>query len=309
MYLTNHQSRPPTEEEATTSFGTHQRDFSVEHLFDALHTLMPGPQYEALIFGLPSKFMDIAAQNAYVSAHLRDPRLHGLALLDPSLEEEPLNTLLGDGGFIGFKPYHALVDRPTEQVSVRDMIPQAARRVAGFRRAVIMLHIPRAGRIADPRNIAEVCELCTECPNASIILAHAGRSYGPWFIEQAIDHLRGFPNLYYDVAALDDTEVMEVVLGAVPHTQLLFGTDLPITAHRGKHLCVNRQCIFLTRERHPWSISSEVPGALQLTFFVYETLGALKRAAGKCGLSRAQVDDVFYGNARRIIDRAEEAAR
>jgi predicted TIM-barrel fold metal-dependent hydrolase len=268
---------------------------------------MPATWHEALVFGMPSKYMDIDAGNAYVADQLSDPRVHGLALLDPRADEGSLNRLLEEGGFLGFKPYHALVDRPTEEVSIVDMVPRAARRVAGFRRAIIMLHVPRAGRIADPRNIDEVCELCVECPNVSVILAHIGRSYGPWFIEQAIDRLRQFPNLYYDVAALDDAETIEVVLNAVPSERLLFGTDLPITAHRGKHLCVNRQCIFLTRERHPWSISSETGGALQLTFFVYETLRALKRASGKCALTRGQVEGIFYGNARALIERAMAA--
>ncbi|MBD3176929.1 MAG: amidohydrolase family protein [Armatimonadia bacterium] len=307
VYLTAHRRRPPTEKELAASFGTHVRDFGVGHLFEALTALMPGPRFEALVFGLPLAYLDIDAQNDYVAEHLADPRVHGLALLDPRAGGGRYADLLTRDGFLGFKPYHALVDKPTEQVSIRDMIPPAARRQADQHKAIIMLHVPRAGRIADGRNIDEVCELCSECPQASVILAHVGRSYGPWFIEQAIDHLAPLSNLYYDIAALDDTETIEVVLGSAPHSRLLFGTDLPVTAHRGKHLCVNRQCLFLTRDKHPWSISSEESGALNLTFFVYETLRALKRAAGKTGLTRGQVEDVFHGNARRIIDRARGA--
>jgi glutamate-1-semialdehyde 2,1-aminomutase len=184
------------------------------------------------------------------------------------------------------------------------MVPEAARRVVEARGLVVMLHVPRPGRIADPANIREVVELCEACPNGRVILAHIGRSYGPWFIEQAMDRLAPLPNLYYDVAALDDADSICVVLEHVPHTRLLFGTDLPFTAERGKHLCVNRQCLFLTRKQHPWSISSRGPGELRLTFMAYETVRALRRACERLRLTRTQVEDIMYCNARRLLDAA-----
>jgi nucleoside-diphosphate-sugar epimerase len=61
---------------------------------------------------------------------------------------------------------------------------------------------------------------------------------------------------------------------------------------------VNRQCLFLTRKQHPWSISSQEPGKLQLTFMAYETVRALRRACERLGLTREQVEDIIDGNLR-----------
>jgi uncharacterized protein len=308
VYLLEHQVRQPTAEERGRSFGCTERDFAVEDLRECHEALFPGKRVESLLFGMPSPIVDLARNNAYVAEHIAAGEASGLALLDPRASAAELRETVTAGGFVGLKPYHELVLEPAgPEVTIPEMVPAAARQVADELGLVILLHVPRAGRIADPANIREVVDLCTECPNARVILAHVGRSYGPWFIEQAIGALRELPNLSYDIAALDDAETIGVVLDNVPHERLLFGTDLPIAAHRGKHLCVNRQCIFLTRTKHPWSVSSDEPGALKLTFFAYETVRALKRACEQRGLTRAQVEDICYGNARALLDAARRS--
>ena len=48
----------------------------------------------------------------------------------------------------------------------------------------------------------------------------------------------------------------------------------------------------------------EVEGeeAEKLTFFMYEELKAFKQAAEAVGLSRAEIEDVFFNNAKEIIN-------
>jgi hypothetical protein len=46
------------------------------------------------------------------------------------------------------------------------------------------------------------------------------------------------------------------------------------------------------------------PEAQKLTFFMYEELLALRRAAERVGLSPADLRDVFYGNAARLLEAA-----
>jgi len=303
-YLLEHLARELTPEEKAKSYGVEEKPFSIEDVRECFAALFPGKRCEALVFGTPSAYFSLEAQNAYVADRLGEPGIDGLALLSPTASEAQLDAL-ADAGFVGFKPYDQLVAKPLPEVTIRDMVPEAARRVANRRRLIILLHVPRVGRIADPANIREVCELCDECPDAQVILAHIGRAYGPWYIEQAIGELSRRPNLWYDIAALDDADSMDAVLRHCGPRKLLFGTDLPIAAMRGKHLCVNRQCIFLTRDRFPWSVSSEKPGELKLTFFAYETVRALRRACERNGLSRAEVEAICYDSAREIIDRAK----
>jgi len=305
-FLLEHQSRAPTDAERAASFGSDREPFGTEELHRALALLYPGKRCEALVFGTASAYYSIAAQNDYIAERCaEDDALDGLALLDPSLDDEAIAEMLDATGLVGLKPYETLTGRPSSEVSVRDMVPDSARRVVEERGLLVMLHLPRPGRVADPDNIREVRELCEECPNGRIVLAHIGRSFGPWFIEQAISDLRSLPNLYYDIAAVDDADAMEVVLREVGHERLLFGSDLPYAAEHGKHLCVNRQCFFLTRDKRPWSVSSDVPGRLRLTFMAYETLRALKRACERVGLGRDAVADICRDSARGLIERAK----
>jgi len=39
----------------------------------------------------------------------------------------------------------------------------------------------------------------------------------------------------------------------------------------------------------------------ELTFFLYEEIDALRRAAARAGLTRTETDCIFFGNARRIL--------
>jgi hypothetical protein len=308
VHLQEHIARELTADEVAKSFGTHEKPFSVEDLGEALELLFPGKRFEALVFGMPSAYMDLRGQNEYVIEAARLPWVDGLALLPPGATDEDLAGLM-DRGLVGLKPYQDLVGKPAGEVTIPDMVPRAARRVAQARGLIVMLHVPRAGRIADSDNIREVVELCEECPEARIVLAHVGRSYGPWYIEQAIGSLRDLSNLHYDIAALDDADTISCVLENIPHARLLFGTDLPIAAYRGKHLCVNRQCIFLTRQRFSWSVSSGRPGELSLTFFAYETVRALRRACERIGLGPREVEDICYSNARKMIDGVKARAK
>ncbi|MDZ7837479.1 MAG: amidohydrolase family protein [Actinomycetota bacterium] len=42
---------------------------------------------------------------------------------------------------------------------------------------ILLIHIPRAKRLRDRRNIEELKEMGRRYPNIKIVLAHAGRSY------------------------------------------------------------------------------------------------------------------------------------
>jgi hypothetical protein len=48
----------------------------------------------------------------------------------------------------------------------------------------------------------------------------------------------------------------------------------------------------------------EGPEAEGLTFFMYEELLAFRRAAERVGLTRSDLEDVFYNNAARILSAA-----
>jgi glutamate-1-semialdehyde 2,1-aminomutase len=172
-------------------------------------------------------------------------------------------------------------------------------------RLLVVLHIARSGRIGDEVNIRDLAELCRAYPDATVILAHVGRSYGPYFIEQALPELRDLPNLYYDLAALDSAESIDAVLRQTTHRRVLYASDLPVTLLRGRHLCVNRHCFFLTEEPCPNSITPEGDQEFAMTYMLYETVRAILRAGRRNDLGADALEDIFYNNTARLVESVE----
>jgi len=287
----------------TTAPAPLTRDFTYDHLDAAMRRLFPEQQWEALIFHNPTRDIDLAAGNRWIASVAREHSdVHPLMIVTPEMKAAEVEAQVRQGGFIGLKPYEGLGPKPVRgETRIADFLTADHMAVADALGLIVILHVPRKGRIGDPVNIRDVAELCARWRNARIILAHIGRSYGPWFIEQAIGTFKDLPNLHYDVAALDDAETIEVVLENVPHTRLHFASDLPVTLLRGRHMCVNRHCFFLTEEPCPNSITPPKGAAFPMTFMLYETVRALLRACRKRKLSKAAVEGVFHDNAVAVV--------
>lgn len=280
--------------------------FIREELDDALEILFPGKRCECLVFGTPLAEVDLKRANGYIQEVIAErEETYGLMLPDLGASAEALEEEVLEGGFVGFKPYWTFVEgKAKDTIRIVDMVTRAQLQVADRYGLIIMLHIPRPGRIADPVNVADLEEVCTEYPRAKIILAHVGRSYGRYFLEQAVDRIKGLENLYLDVAAVNEGEVVERLLEHVALSRVLYATDLPIALIRGKHLCVGRQCIFVTEESFAWSLSGKGPTRVQCTTMAYETVRALQWACEQRGLSRADVEKIFYGNGKGLVEQA-----
>src|SRR5208337_4625143 len=102
---------------------------------------------------------------------------------------------LDDGGFLGFKvflPWHGDAYGTT---SVQDMLSATEMDIAQELGLVVLLHVPRAGRLADPEVQEGVRWLSGSWPGAKIVLAHCGRCYLPFEMEQAIGFLGKLSNI------------------------------------------------------------------------------------------------------------------
>jgi len=292
----------------TTAPRPMSKDFTPRHLGEAMGRLFPRQTWRALVFHVPSQFVDLERANRWIaSLGRRHSHLHPLMIVTPEMKAKALAAAVDDGGFVGFKPYlsFARSRRPGEP-RIGDFLTRDHMAVAEERGLPVILHIARKGRIADPVNIRDLARLCERHPAATVVLAHIGRSYGPYFIEQAIGVLKDLPNLHFDVAAVDDAETIETVLECVAHTRLHYGSDLPITLLRGRHLCVNRHCFFLTETPCPNAIAPPRGAEFPMTFMLYETVRAVLRAWRKRKLPRAALDDIFYGNTARLIGLRQE---
>ncbi len=115
----------------------------------------------------------------------------------------------------------------------------------------------------------------------------------------------------FDFSANCNDRVFEQALRAVGPKRFLFGSDLPILRMRTRRICENGIYVNLVPRGLYGDVSGdrnmrevEGPEARKLTFFMYEELLALRRAAERVGLSPADLRDVFYGNAARLLEAA-----
>lgn len=265
-------------------------------------TLWPGRDVTALLFGSVDPAVDLDSTNAYVAEAARAHHWH--ALMVPSMTDDA-GTLLAKvhaGGFVGLKPYWTFVTwKKQNDVTIEDMITPAMRDAADRAGLIITTHITRAGRLADPLNIAGLRRLSADCPNAKIVLAHFGRSY---FLEAVGDGLSlvDLPNLYPELSMIQDWEVIEAILRTFDRSKILFGLDLPMAQEKGKLISVNGQRHFFTKRAFPWSAHVD-PGGYEVrcTLYAYEIARAIKKAAGRAGLTPREIEGIFCTNAERLV--------
>ncbi len=299
---------PREQESLNPSLPTVCEAYRVETYTEAMIRLFPGKRLRALLFGMPNPNADIPSANAYVADAARRHGFDALMLAGLSEDEERLEADLRAGGFVGFKPYWGYVTwKDQADVILEDMLPPGQRRLADRLGLILMVHIPRHGRLADPVNVRGIQRLCEECPRAHIILAHLGRSYFPEAIGD-ISTLPRYSNLSLDFSMVQDWEVCQVFIEVFGPGRLLFGLDMPVAQEKGKLVSANGQRHFFTKRIHPWSIHNSTGSyRMRCTFYAYEIIRAFKKAAERTGLTRAEIESVFSGNARRIISSVRSA--
>jgi hypothetical protein len=161
----------------------------------------------------------------------------------------------------------------------------------------------------DPVNIQQIIEIKKKYPNIKLIIAHIGRAYCPEDVGDAFEQLSVCPDLLFDFCANCCEPVFEQLIRAVGPKRMLFGSDMPILRIRTHRICENGKYINLvppglygdpSQDSHLREVSAQE--AEKITFFMYEEIYAMKQACKACGLNSGDVEDMFYGNAKRLID-------
>ena len=94
----------------------------------------------------------------------------------------------------------------------------------------------------------------------------------------------------------------------------MFGSDLPILRMRTHRIEENGTYINLIppglygdpkQDKHLREVSAAE--AEKITFFMYEEILSVKRTATKLGFTKADVEKLFYANAKKLIDGARSS--
>ena len=285
-------------------------DNSIEDHLEAYRLFFPGKEVSSLMFSNISINDDQKAANDYVAEVSRRTGMPALYFAKPGQSAEELEREILRGGFLGIKGYLAMSPEyiPEAEIRIFDFFPKHQLAVIDRMGGIVMLHIPRNGRLKDPVNIAQMIELKQQFPNIRLIIAHIGRAYVENDVGTAFEQLSGCADMLFDFCANTCEFAMTKLLESVGPERVFFGSDMPICRMRMRRIEENNTYINLippglygdpSQDRHLREVSAEE--AKRMTFFMYEEILAFKRAAQHVGLTKADVEKVFFGNADKLI--------
>ncbi|MFH1476739.1 MAG: amidohydrolase family protein [Verrucomicrobiota bacterium] len=289
------------------------KESPIEELLETYRLMFPSKKVTPLIFGSAlSLDDDLNDGNKYVSDCAAVHHLPALIWSAPEWSGEDLERKIKDGGFLGAKCYLSFAPSYLSEAEIRifDYFPHHQLEVLNKNGWVMMLHIPRNGRLRDPVNLAQMLEIEERYPDIKLIIAHVGRAYCPEDIGDAFKVLAKTKKMCFDISANTNAEAFRQLLETVGPKRVLFGSDLPILRMRTRRICENGKYINLVPKGLYGDVSAdshirEVEGeaAEKLTFFMYEELDAFSRAAHAVKLKKADIEDVFYNNARQLLEK------
>lgn len=279
------------------------RDCTIEDLRQSYRDLLPKNEVVPAIFAMPT--VELKKANAYVAGCAEKyacPALYCTAWDTPAEEVERALS----AGFAGIKPYlsNSPAEIPANEIRIFDFLPKTHLEVLNRRRGVVMLHIPRPGRLKDPVNLRGLLEIEENYPDIRLIVAHIGRAYTKSDIGDAFDILKATKNMRFDFSANTLDEAIAACLTAVGPKRLLFGTDMPIAKMRMYRICERSNYINVVPRGLYGDLSdsphmAEAPFGSEerITVLFYEILRAFKRTAERLGLSKKDIEDILYNNA------------
>jgi len=284
----------------------------VGDLVETYEILFPGKKVTPLLFSEVGPEDPIDTMNDYVAESGVKHDFSTLLFARPEWTGTELAEKIRSGAFIGVKVYLNLSPPwiPRDEIRISDFLPAHQLHELNRLGSLVMLHIPRSGRLADPVNIEQLMEIERNYPRVRLIVAHAGRAYCEADLGGALDVLGKSRNMVFDFSANTNSGVFAAFLEVFGPHRCLFGSDLPITRMRMKRICLQGRYVNLVPRglygdvaADPNMAELDPPLSDGLSFFLYEEIQAIKVACMKTGIDRAGVEAIFNGNGRRLLGR------
>ena len=285
----------------------------IHDLLETYRLMFPRQAVTPVIFGPATQEYDLDASNEYVSEAAAQLGLPSFLVTRPEWSAQELEQRVVGGGFLGLKPYleWAPPHIASDDLTIFDFLPRHHLQVANVHGWIVMLHVPRRGRLRDPLNLEMMLEIEHRYPGVQLVIAHIGRAYCPEDVGHAFHVLRDARRMHLDFCANTSAYALEHLLRAVGPQRVVFGSDMPVVRMRMRRICEQGFYINLvprglygdvSDDPHMREVDDE-EGA-KLSFFMYEELLAFRQAAEAVGLSADDVADVMYNNAARLITAA-----
>lgn len=282
-------------------------DLTGENLIKCNEMLLPGKTVTPIVFGSCRCATDIA--NAMVLKEKKKFEFPALYRTSYDISAEKLEREVIEGGYLGLKPYLTFCPPyiPIPEIRIFDFLPHHHLELANKHGWIVMLHVARNARLRDKVNVAQLMEIEERYPNIKLVVAHIGRAYAKEDIGDAFETLGKTKNMLFDFTANVCDDAIRACIEAVGPKRLLFGSDLPIALMRMYRITENGVYYNVV----PRGLYGDVSGEKHMretdekdiTIMYYEQIRAMKRVAEELKLSRTDVEDIFYNNAIRILEK------
>jgi hypothetical protein len=283
-----------------------ETEYPVESLAGDARRIFPDIEYRAVCFGMPTPQADIALTNRYLAeaagtGWLYPLMLAGKGLASPAELERALSTRV----YKGYKVFLNWLGDDYGERTIDDMLGPVEMAPADRRRLIVLLHVPRAGRLADPVIQQGVRALAQGYPQAQLVLAHCGRCYLPDEMSRAVGCLKGLDNVWLDTAMVMDPTVLQIVLEELGPARLLFATDFPVAAMRGRRVYALDHWVDLVLPGPEPSAYRVITPDIRASFMACEIVLAIRRAAERAGIAAGELQAIFHDNGARLLERVE----
>ena len=152
--------------------------------------------------------------------------------------------------------------------------------------------------IADPGNQKVIRSMCEKYPNAKLVLAHAARCFHAPNAAKGLSSLMGLENVWFDSSAICEAEPLFEIINRFGAKRLMWGSDYPVCAIRGRAVTVGLDFIWLQPDT---IVGDNLNTKCRLVVVGLESIRALQTACRYANLTKSEVNDIFYNNAKRLL--------
>ena len=264
--------------------------------------LYPGREVHFLVLGTPFHGIDPDRHNPWAIDQVQtDPQSRFNFLVTPETSVEAIATAMKKPGVVGLKPYRFYsITGDSDQCRIHEFLPHEQLELANDLGLWVTMHLSRLDACADAWNLDDLEEYTTKkYPKIRWILAHCARSFTYWPIRHAVERLRDLPNIWYDLSAVTDLRPILTLFQQEDLKRIFYGSDgVDPTYFHGAYNAMGRSWYAVDADKAglKFPYCSGRP-----TLSVYEQLLSMKHAAEIAGLSKDNIEGIFWRHASEAL--------
>ncbi len=201
----------------------------------------------------------------------------------------------------GLKCYHLFAPKSeTFRCEIGEYLPECAWEVANKHKMVITLHMVKDLALADEGNRKYIIEMAKKYPDATLILAHAARSFATWTAVENVEKVAHLENVWFDFSAVCESPAMLAIIKKAGLSRCMWGSDYMVCRARGKAISL-ADVFYWIYQSDLDNFSSKT--SLKSWLIATENLMATRQACILADLKEKDIEDLFYNNAARLFER------